>query len=159
MSALMGSGSASEAICELVTCVLASFALLFACQAHATQHQSSRQQVLDKSPQASANRSTDSARSPGGGKTAVQEELQRNPSSVDGYNLLGIIESAEQDYAGAIDAFQHALKLAPNSTKTHNNLGNVYVAQKKIDLAEKEFRTVLRLDPQIATQITTSACC
>ena len=80
-------------------------------------------------------------------KTKVQEELQRNPSSVDGYNLLGIIESDEQDYANALAAFQDALKLAPNSTKTHNNLGNVYAAQKRLDLAEKEFRTVLRLDP------------
>ena len=35
----------------------------------------------------------------------------------------------------------------PTPPKRHNNLGNVYVAQKKFDLAEKEFRTVLRLDP------------
>ena len=76
----------------------------------------------------------------------MREELQRNPS-VDGYNLLGIIESDKQDYQSAVAAFQQALQLSPNSTKTHNNLGNVYVAQKKFDLAEKEFRTVLRLDP------------
>jgi len=80
-------------------------------------------------------------------KAAIQEELQRNPSSVDAYNLLGIIESNQQDYARALEAFQAALKLAPNSAKTHNNLGNVYVAQKQFDQAEKEFRTVLRLDP------------
>jgi tetratricopeptide (TPR) repeat protein len=80
-------------------------------------------------------------------KAAILEELRRNPSSVDGYNLLGIIESKEQDYADALAAFQKALKLSPNSTKTHVNLGNVYVAQKRPDLAEKEFRTVLRFDP------------
>ncbi len=80
-------------------------------------------------------------------KTKVLEELQQNPSSVDGYNLLGIIESEQQDYSNALAALQKALQLAPNSTKTHNNLGNVYLAQKKFDLAEKEFRTVLRLDP------------
>ncbi|HEX3469910.1 MAG TPA: tetratricopeptide repeat protein [Silvibacterium sp.] len=80
-------------------------------------------------------------------KTRVQEELQRDPSSVEGYNLFGIIESSEQDYSAALAAFQNALKLAPNSTKTHNNLGNTYVAEKKLDLAEKEFRTVLRIDP------------
>ncbi|MGA7313817.1 MAG: tetratricopeptide repeat protein, partial [Silvibacterium sp.] len=50
-------------------------------------------------------------------------------------------------YPNALAAFQNALKLAPNSTKTHNNLGNAYVAQKRLDLAEKEFRTALRLDP------------
>ena len=35
----------------------------------------------------------------------------------------------------------------PNSTRTRNNLGNTYIAQQKLELAEKEFRTVLRLDP------------
>lgn len=80
-------------------------------------------------------------------KTIMLEELLRNPSSVDGYNLLGIIESDQQDYSDAIAAFQKALQLGPNSTKTLNNLGNVYIAQKKPDLAEKEFRTILRLDP------------
>ncbi len=80
-------------------------------------------------------------------KAKVQEELSRQPSSVEGYNLLGIIASSQQDYVGALAAFEQALKVAPNSTKTHVNLGNVYVAEKKFELAEKEFRTVLRLDP------------
>ncbi len=75
------------------------------------------------------------------------EEVLRNPSSVDGYNLLGIIESDQQDYANALTAFQKALQLAPNSAKTHNNLGNVYLVQQRPDLAEQEFRTVLRLEP------------
>jgi tetratricopeptide (TPR) repeat protein len=79
-------------------------------------------------------------------ETEVRAELQRNPS-VEGYNLLGIIESDKQDYQSAVSAFQQALQLSPDSAKTHNNLGNVYVAQKKFDLAEKEFRTVLHLEP------------
>jgi len=77
----------------------------------------------------------------------IQDELQRNPSSVEGYNLLGIIYSGQKDYAKALEAFQYALKLEPSSTRTRNNLGNVYIAEEKPDLAEKEFRTVLRLDP------------
>ncbi len=80
-------------------------------------------------------------------KAKVQEELSQHPSSVEGYNLLGIIATSQQDYAGGEAAFQQALKVAPNSIKTHVNLGNVYVAEKKFDLAEKEFRTVLRADP------------
>ena len=80
-------------------------------------------------------------------KTMILEVLKQYPSSSDGYNLLGIIESEEQDYSNAIAAFQKALEFAPNSAKTHNNLGNVYVVQKKPDLAETEFRTALRLDP------------
>jgi len=76
------------------------------------------------------------------------EELKQSPASVEGYNLLGIIESNRQDYTSALAAFQKALQIAPNSAKTHVNLGNVYLLQKRSDLAEKEFRTVLRLDPQ-----------
>jgi len=80
-------------------------------------------------------------------KTMVLEELQRHPSSVEGYNLLGIILSDQQDFAGAVTSFQKALQISPNSTKTHVNLGNVYVVKKQLDAAEKEFRTVVRLDP------------
>ncbi len=77
----------------------------------------------------------------------VDEQIEMNPTSVDAYNLLGIIDTAEKDYDRALEAFQHALKLAPGSTKTHNNLGNLYVAQQKLDLAEKEFIGVLSLSP------------
>jgi tetratricopeptide (TPR) repeat protein len=80
-------------------------------------------------------------------KAGLLDELKRNPSSVEGYNLLGIIESDQRDYFQALSSFHQALRLSPNSTKTHNNLGNVYVAQKRPDLAEKEFANVLRLDP------------
>ena len=80
-------------------------------------------------------------------KAKLLEGLAQNPSSVDGYNLLGIVYSGEKDAAHALESFEHALKLDPNSARTHNNLGNLYVATDKADLAEKEFRTVLRTDP------------
>jgi tetratricopeptide (TPR) repeat protein len=146
MTALMGSGSGVGKMFTR-TCIIAPLVFLIVFQAHATQ-QSSRQQ----SSKISANYQQIEALVQQGhleeAKAKIQQELQRNPSSVDGYNLLGIIESDQQDYSGALEAFEHALKLAPNSAKTRNNLGNVYVAQKKIDLAEKEFRTVLHVDPQ-----------
>ena len=80
-------------------------------------------------------------------KTATLDLLQRHPTSVEGYNLLGIIQTDEQDYPAALASFQKALQLNPQSTKTHNNIANVYVAQQQPDLAEKEYRAVLRLDP------------
>ncbi len=80
-------------------------------------------------------------------KKKILEELGRDPKSIEGYNLLGIVYSDEKDFANALDAFLYALKISPNSTSTHNNLGNLYVAQQKLDLAEKEFAAVLRIDP------------
>jgi tetratricopeptide (TPR) repeat protein len=84
-------------------------------------------------------------------KAAVLAYLERHPSSVEAYNILGIIDSNQQNLTDALAAFQRALKIAPNSAKTHVNLGNVYIAQKRMDLAEKEFRLVLRVAPQDQT--------
>jgi tetratricopeptide (TPR) repeat protein len=81
-------------------------------------------------------------------KKKIQDELKLDPSSIEGYNLLGIVYAGEKDYANALEAFQRALKLDPNSTRTGNNLGNLFVAQERLDLAENEFRKVLRLDPE-----------
>ena len=78
-------------------------------------------------------------------KASTLEYVQLHPSSVEAYNLLGIICSNARDYQGALDAFQHALKLDPGSTKSHNNLGNLYAAAGKTDVAEKEFRKTLAL--------------
>jgi tetratricopeptide (TPR) repeat protein len=80
-------------------------------------------------------------------KNKIQDELQQNPSSAEGYDLLGIVYTDEKDYENALQAFQHALKIDPNSTRALNNLGKLYVTQEKLDLAEKEFRNVLRIEP------------
>src|SRR5689334_14292926 len=58
----------------------------------------------------------------------VQAELAKNPTSIEGFNLLGIICVSEKDYGAALEAFQRALKLAPSSARTKVNLGNLYVA-------------------------------
>src|SRR5258708_26526486 len=72
---------------------------------------------------------------PAGAKQKLQEQLALHPSSVEGYNLLGIILSGENDDAGALDAFQHALRPDANSPRTHNNLGNLYLTEEKFNLA------------------------
>jgi len=77
----------------------------------------------------------------------LEEQLRRDPGSVEAYNLLGISYADEKNYDAAMEAFQQALKLAPKSTKTHNNLGNLYVAQQKLDLAEAEFNKILAVAP------------
>ncbi len=80
-------------------------------------------------------------------KNRIQEELQQNPSRPEGYGLLGLVYTAQKNYAEALTAFQQGLKLNPKSTGIRNDLGNLYVAQGNLDLAEKEFREVVRLNP------------
>jgi tetratricopeptide (TPR) repeat protein len=80
-------------------------------------------------------------------RTETIDVISAHPSDIEAYNLLGMIESQLRDYAGAVAILQKALKIAPNSTKTRVNLGNLYASQKQFDLAEKEFRAVLRIDP------------
>lgn len=79
-------------------------------------------------------------------RTEALEQLKSH-STVDGFNLLGIIESNQQDFAAAVESFQHALRLKPTSPKTLNNLGNVYAAQRQFELAERQFRLALRTEP------------
>ena len=80
-------------------------------------------------------------------KSAALDFLEKNPSSSTGYNLLGVIEAQQQDFADALTSLEKAMQIAPNSAEPHNNLGNVYIAEKKLDLAEGEFRSALRLEP------------
>jgi len=80
-------------------------------------------------------------------RTELIETLKQEPASVEGYNLLGIIETERQDFPSALAAFQEALQVAPRSAKTHVNLGNLYLAQKMLPQAELEFRNALRLEP------------
>jgi tetratricopeptide (TPR) repeat protein len=80
-------------------------------------------------------------------RTLIEEQLQRDPSSVEACNLLGIVDTNKKDYDQALEAFQRALKLDPNSTATHNNLGNFYLTQQKVDAAQQEFSTVLKIAP------------
>ena len=77
----------------------------------------------------------------------VLEQLQRTPASIEGLNMLGIIEIQRQDFTSAESAFRNALRIAPASVKTHVNMGNLYMAQKQADPAEKEFHAALRVDP------------
>jgi tetratricopeptide (TPR) repeat protein len=80
-------------------------------------------------------------------KGLIEDQLKVQPSDVEAYNLLGIVETNEKNYNQAEEAFRQALHIDPGSKTTHNNLGNLYVAQQKLDLAEKEFNTVLKTAP------------
>lgn len=77
----------------------------------------------------------------------VRAVLRSAPHNVEGMNLMGIILDRQGNSAGALRAFEKAIAISPDSTETHNNLGSFYVRERKLDLAEKEFRATLRLNP------------
>ncbi len=155
-------GDAFARLRPAATCILALPAFLFVGRAQATV-QSAQAAQTGRSAQTAPTEAASSAGNPQSAvfqqaeslarqghldeaRAAMLAELAQHPS-VEGFNLLGILEGGAQDYPAAQAAFEKALQLDPNSTKTHSNLGNLYAAQKKFDLAEKQFRTVLRLDP------------
>ena len=81
-----------------------------------------------------------------GALEAALAGLKSAPSSVEGYDLLGIIYMQQRNYDDAQRAFEHALSLNPRSAATHNNLANCYAQQQKMDLAEREYRTTLGIE-------------
>jgi tetratricopeptide (TPR) repeat protein len=132
-----------KAIRVLFAFAAVAFALLVPARARSVAQNSSESSVDFKQAEALlAQNRLDEAR------TLTINGLEQDGSSVTGYNLLGMILARQQDYTNATAAFEKALAIDPNSVKTHNNLGDLYVSVKKFDLAEKEFRTVVRLAPQ-----------
>lgn len=78
----------------------------------------------------------------------IQEQLKLHPASVEGYTLLGVAFTEDKDFVDAAAAFAQALKLDGKSTRTLDRLGEMYIAEGKSDLAEKEFRKAVRLEPE-----------
>ncbi len=136
------SGCAIARAWSLTCALLALLALLFAGQAGAgQQHAAKTPSDFEQAEALLQQGHLEEA------KAALLEKLKQGPASVEGLNLLGIIESGLREYSDALAAFDKALQLNPKSTKTHNNLGNFFAAEQKPELAEKEFRAVLGLDP------------
>jgi tetratricopeptide (TPR) repeat protein len=80
-------------------------------------------------------------------RATLEQEIQKNPSSAEGYGLLGLVYTAEKNYSDALNAFNQGLKINPRSTGIRNDLGNLYAMQGSLDQAEKEFREVLQISP------------
>jgi tetratricopeptide (TPR) repeat protein len=79
---------------------------------------------------------------------AVKRGLARSPRSVDGLNLLGLINLRQQQYDDAVNAFNAALVISPRSVETLNNLATTYATTGKVARAQRTFRKILRLDPR-----------
>jgi len=101
---------------------------------------------------------------------AVSEGVQRPPSITS--SLLPKKEESESDeyleiatlyaqkgkYQKAEELFQKVAKENPSSAKAHNNLGVVRLKQEKYDMAEREFKEAMRIDPAFVLPYYNLAC-
>lgn len=52
-----------------------------------------------------------------------------------------------RDWKNALALYSSSARAVPNSTKIHANLGNAYLLSNQLDLADREFQSALRIDP------------
>lgn len=69
------------------------------------------------------------------------------PDSAEGYEALGIIETARKNYTAAETALNKALQIEPGRVKTNIALAKMYVDQKRFDDAQKALALVFEKDP------------
>ena len=76
-----------------------------------------------------------------------QEIIAKFPNNFDAFQILGLIESINDNHKSAIDLFKKASALAPNDASTFYNLGNALVAENKIDDAIAAFKKSIEISP------------
>lgn len=82
----------------------------------------------------------------------LEKKLKQERGSVQEYYELGSIYSDKKMFAQSITLFQKALKGADaeeeNLAPVHNALGFAYFAQEQYDIAIREYKEALKLNPE-----------
>jgi len=81
-----------------------------------------------------------------GAVKAYEAALKRSPNRDDIYISLGNIHFSEDQYDEAVKAYEKAVKLWPSSDN-HYALGQAYLNANRHKAADREFNTVLHMDP------------
>jgi len=81
-----------------------------------------------------------------GAVKAYEDTLKRSPNRDDIYISLGNIHFSEDQYDEAVKAYEKAVKIWPSSDN-HYALGQAYLNAGEHTEADREFNTVLRMDP------------
>ena len=63
------------------------------------------------------------------------------------YQTIGALRRQQQDYAGAIDAFEHRIALVPNDAAAPHELADMYFRRSRHEEALAEYAAALLLDP------------
>jgi tetratricopeptide (TPR) repeat protein len=81
-----------------------------------------------------------------GAVKAYEDALKRNPNRDDIYINLGNLHFSEEQYDEAVEAYEKAVKIWPSSGNNYA-LGQAYMNAERYSDADREFNTVLRMDP------------
>ncbi len=79
-----------------------------------------------------------------------QRAIQLKRKDAVAWNNLGAVEYIDGRFATAITDYGHAIKLDKVSAIYHSNLATAYFEQKDYKRAREQFKTALRLDPDVA---------
>ncbi|MDC7675108.1 tetratricopeptide repeat protein [Asticcacaulis machinosus] len=82
----------------------------------------------------------------GGAEQAIKA-LEVDEKSGEAWHVLAIAREKTGDMAGAFACYEAGLKLLPDNIPIINDLGRLAVRMEHLDIAEKFFNFVLRLDP------------
>lgn len=89
--------------------------------------------------------------------TRLQSKLTKEKGTAQEYYELGSIYLDKKIYAQAIALFQKALKAddlpEPESAPIYNALGFSYFAQEQYDLAIRQYKEALKVDPNYVTAL------
>jgi hypothetical protein len=83
---------------------------------------------------------------------------KKEDAESDEYLEIATLYAQKGKYQKAEELFQKVAKENPSSAKAHNNLGVVRLKQEKYDMAEREFKEAMRLDPAFVLPYYNLAC-
>ncbi|MCL6433647.1 MAG: tetratricopeptide repeat protein [Leptolyngbyaceae cyanobacterium HOT.MB2.61] len=87
----------------------------------------------------------------------LQSKLSKDKGTAQEYYELGSIYLDKKVYAQAIALFQKALKaedlVEPDSALVYNALGFAYFAQEQYDLAIRQYKEALKIEPNYITAL------
>jgi hypothetical protein len=96
--------------------------------------------------------------SSGQGATSGFSPSKKEDSESDEYLEIATLYAQKGKYQKAEELFQKVAKENPSSAKVHNNLGVVRLKQEKYDMAEREFKEAIRLEPAFVLPYYNLAC-
>jgi tetratricopeptide (TPR) repeat protein len=87
----------------------------------------------------------------------LEKKLKKERGTVQEYYELGSIYADKKMFAQAINLFQKALKASDseeeNLAAVHNALGFAYFAQEQYDIAIREYKEAIKLEPGYVTAL------